>query len=189
MLIFIIACSVLTATAQTRQSKITGRKIAAPRTVYDFYQKLPARYFPFLKRLKDRADFVESNDGKNEYLRFGANIPFPPEHAEMALLKRMNGSFYVVISYTDDENDGQGVLRFLEYANGRFTLAEGGSPVELKAAREIYRRKTGRAAGVYDNLFYRITPTNKTISVFIGEVKVYESEWDGNFYDFTQPVE
>lgn len=193
--LFIFAVLILTvavaanATLAQIKSKIVKKKTAEPRTVYDFYQKLPARYFPFLARFKDRRDFVEANDEKNEYLRFGANVSFPPEHAEMALLKRMNGSFYVVISYTDDENDGQGVLRFLEYRNGKFAAAKGASPVDLKTAREVYRRKTGKSAEVTDSLIYRIEPASKTITVEIGGVKLYESEWDGDFYDLTAPVE
>lgn len=172
------------------QSKIKKSKPREPRTVYDFYLKVPVKYFPFLGRLRDRADFVESNDEKNDYLRLGANVPFPPEHAEMALLKRMNGGIYIVISYADDdENDGRGVLRFLQYANGKFTEAEGASPVDLKNARKIYRRKTGRDADVNEYLFYRIEPTSKAITVALGEIDIYKSEWNGNFYDFTAPVD
>ena len=140
-----------------------------------------------MKRLKNRADFVESDDAKNDYLRFGANVPFPPEHAEMALLKRMNGDFYVVISYTDDdENEGVGVLRFLEYRNGKFTEAQGASPVDLEAARAIYRRRTGRDADVNEYLFYRIEPVSKKITVALGDVEIYQSEWDGNIYVFEE---
>lgn len=189
LLILTFAGAAREATAQGK-GKSVNRKTAAPRTVYDFYLKVPVRYFPFLSRLKDRADFVDSNDEKNSYLRFGANVPFPPEHAEMALLKRMNGSFYIVISYTDDdESGGQGVLRFLEYANGKFSDAQGASPVDLKSAQEIYRRKTGKSAGVTESLIYRIEPVSKTITVEIGGVKIYESAWDGNFYDLTAPVD
>ena len=175
------------------QKKTTGKpksKTAAPRTVYDFYKILPAKYFPFLKRLKDRADFIESDDEKSGYLRFGANVPFPPEHAEMALLNRMNGDFYIVISYTDDdENNGNGVLVFLEYHRGRFTEAEqGASIVDLAEAREIYRRRTGQNADETQKLFYFIQPINKTITVKLGEIEVYKSEWDGNVYVF-EPFE
>ena len=175
------------ATFAQGKGKPVKNKNAQPRTVYDFYQKLPARYFPFLKRLKDRRDFVESNDEKNNYLRFGANVPFPPEHAEMALLKRMNGSFYIVISYTDDdENEGVGVLRFLEYQDGRFTEAQGASPIDLEKARALYRRKTGREANANEYLFYRIAPVGKTITVALGDAEIYKSEWDGNIYVFEE---
>lgn len=193
--LFIFALLILTVagasqmTAAQGKSRPIKKKTAAPRTAYDFYLKVPVKYFPFLSRLKDRADFVESNDEKNDYLRFGANVPFPPEHAEMALLKRMNGSFYIVISYTDDdENDGRGVLRFLEYANRKFSEANGASPVDLKNAREIYRRKTGRDADVNEYLFYRIEPVSKTITVALGKTEIYKSEWDGNIYVF-EPFE
>ena len=174
LLIFALAGAAQT--AAQKKLKPSKKKIAAPRTVYDFYQKIPANYFPFLKRLKDRRDFVEANDEKNDYLRFGANVPFPPEHAEMALLKRLNGGFYVVISYTDDENEGVGVLRFLEYENGKFTEAQGASKIDWQAARAVYRRKTGRDADANEYLFYRIEPTSKTITVRLGDTEIYRSE-------------
>ena len=184
---------VSTAIAQKSKSKIVKNKIAAPRTVTDFYLRLPAKYFPFFDRVKNRRDLIEGENLADGYLNFMGNRVGMPLHNEMLLLKKMSGVPMLVIAYSKCLAGGcEAVLHFLEYENGRWSEADAAPPFELAAMREIYRRQTGKEADEKPYIIYSLSPTDKSLTVIFGgeqEVEIYKLKWDGNIYDFAAPNE
>ena len=177
------------------QGKVkTGKKkIAAPRTVTDFYLLLPAQYFPFFDRVKNRRDLIEGENSADGYLNFVGNRAGMPLANEMLLLKRMSGAPMLVIAYTDClAGDCEALLRFVEYENGRWSQIDAAPKFDLAQMREIYRRKTGKAAEEKPYIIYSLSPTDKSLTVKFGgetDVEIYKLEWDGNIYDFAAPHE
>jgi hypothetical protein len=187
----------LTVLAQPRKPKTVKTKTVAPRTVTDFYMRLPAKYFPYVEDVKNRRDLIEGENLEDGYLSFMGNRAFMPPHAEMLLLSKM-GNLPIpllVVSYTDCNFDScKAVLHLLEYHNGRWSEFDGTPPFEIKEMREIYRRKTGRDAGAKPYITYELNSSNKHLTVKMkgddgADMNIYELEWDGNIYDFATPQE
>ena len=179
------------AAAPTISAQRKTAKSKTPRTVTDFYMLLPAKYFPFVDRVKKRRDLIESENIKLGYLNFAGNRPFMPLENEMLLLRRMSGAAMLVIAYTDCSDDCQAVLRFVEYENGRWTEADAAPKFDVAQMRAIYRRKTGRDAVENPKIYYSLSPIDKSLTVnFAGQtsVEIYKLEWDGNVYDFAAPI-
>lgn len=182
--------------AQPRKSKtVKNKTIAAPRTVKDFFMLLPAKYFPALKGMKNRARLIETEDSKNGYLWFGNNQPFAPDRAEMQIFKRMSGFYLIVVSYNDCDfaGDCADYAHFLEYKNGKFNEVEATPNLPPRMLRDRFEEKTGREAGAKDRIIYELPRTGKTLKIRIGDLFdstiIYELEWDGNIFDFAAPNE
>lgn len=199
--LFIFALLILTLAgaqmmfAQSKGKPIKKKTTTAPRTVTDFYLLLPAKYFPFFDRVKNRLDLIEGGSDKMGYLHFMGNRVGMPLDNEMLLLKQMSGASVLVVAYTDCFGvvDGcDAVLHFLEYENKRWSEVDAAPPFNLAQMREIYQRKTGRAAEEKPHIIYSLSPTDKSLTVKFGgetEVQIYKLEWDGNIYDFAVPNE
>ena len=194
--IFAVVFLILTLVgAQMIRAQVKGKplkkKTVAPRTVTDFYMRLPAKYFPFFDRVKNRRDLIEGENLADGYIHFVGNRVGMPLHNEMLLLKKMSGVPMLVVTYTECyAGDCEAVLHFLEYENGRWSKTDAAPPLEIEAMREIYRRKTGRAAKEKPYVIYSLSPTDKSLTVKIGgeqDVEIYKLEWDGNIYDFAAP--
>lgn len=190
-LILMLAGATQTMFAQGKGKPAKKRTPAAPRTITDFYKILPAKYFPFFALVKNRLDLIEGGSDKMGYLNFMGNRAGMPLDNEMLLLKRMSGASVLVIAYTEcGIGDCEAVLRFVEYDNGRWSRIDAAPPLELAAMREIYRRKTGKAAEEKPYVIYSLSPTDKSLTIKFGgetEVEIYKFEWDGNIYDFAVP--
>lgn len=193
LLILTLAGAAQTTFAQGKSRPIKKKTPAAPRTMTDFYLLLPAKYFPFFDRVKNRRDLIEGENLADGYLNFMGNRVGMPLDNEMLLLKRMSGTSVMVIAYTECTAGGcDAVLRFVEYENGRWSEVDAAPPLELHAMREIYQRKTGKAAEEKPYVIYSLSPTDKSLTVKIGgetTVEIYRLEWDGNIYDFAAPNE
>jgi hypothetical protein len=183
-LIFAVA---LIAAAQGKQKN----KTSAPQTVTDFYLLLPAKYFPFFDRVKNRRDLIESENIETGYLNFVGNRAAMPLDNEMLLLKRTSGTSILAIAYTDCfAGNCEAVLRFAEYENGRWSEVDAAPKFDPSAIREIYRRKTGQTAKEKPYILYSLSPTDKSLTVKISgerEVEIYKLQWDGNTYGFAAP--
>ena len=195
LLILTLASAAQTSFAQGKSESPRKKLPAVPRTVTDFYLLLPAKYFPFFDRVKNRLDLIEGGSDKMGYLHFMGNRVGMPLDNEMLLLKQMSGASVLVVAYTDCFGVVDGcdtVLHFLEYENKRWSEVDAAPQFDLAQMREIYQRKTGRAAEEKPHIIYSLSPTDKSLTVKFGgetEVQIYKLEWDGNIYDFAVPNE
>lgn len=172
------------------KGKTARKKSVEPRTVVDFYLRLPVKYFPYIEyEPKNRASLMGSHSASKALLSFDNNRPIQPVNAQILLLKRMSGVSMLAISYTDCDSDPcKDSLRFVEYEKGRWTEVDAAPPLERGKIVEIYRRKTGKNPGQKAFVIYDVWD-DKSIIVRMGDTEIYKLEWDGNIYDFTAPNE
>lgn len=173
------------------KGKPVKKKSSEPRTVIDFYMRLPVKYFPYIEyEPKNRASLMGSNSESKALLSFDNNRPIQPANGQILLLKRMSGVTMLAISYTDCDSDPcKDSLRFVEYENGRWTEVDAAPPkLERGKMVEIYRRKTGKNPDDKAFVVYDIFD-DKSIVVRMRDTEIYKLEWDGNIYDFAAPVE
>ncbi len=118
----VMALAINFAAPAQAQSKKTNAKSNAPRTVTEFYLKLPAKYLQILEAIPNRRSLIKTEDVANGYLRLESKDW--EGWGEVALFKRANGSYIVAVTEYSCGPECDGNLTFLDYKNGKWKEVE-----------------------------------------------------------------
>lgn len=163
------------ASAQNKQNKTT-----APRTVTEFYLKLPAKHLQILEAIPNRRSLIKTEDTANGYLRLE---PKDRESwGEIALFKRANGSYIVAVTEYNCAPVCDGNLTFLDYKNGKWKELELLPRYTTGDLRTAFHGATGRQPNEdeLNEQVFELPRKGREITLKIGGVPVMGFLWQAD---------
>ncbi|MEP6903867.1 MAG: hypothetical protein ABJA66_19245 [Actinomycetota bacterium] len=161
--------------AQNKQTKTT-----APRTVTEFYLKLPAKYLKILEAISNRRNLIKTEDTANGYLRLESKDR--EGWGEVALFKRVNGSYIVAVTEYSCAPVCDGNLTFLDYKNGKWKELELLPRYTVGDLRTAFHGATGRqpSEDEMNEQVFELPRKGKEITLKIGGVPVMGFLWQAD---------
>lgn len=161
------------------QNKKTNQKSTAPKTVTDFYMKLPAKYLQILEAIPNRRSLIKTEDVANGYLRLESKDW--EGWGEVALFKRANGRYIVAVTEYSCGPECDGNLTFLDYKNGKWTRVEMLPRYSVGDLRTAFHGATERSPDEdeMNEQVFELPRKGKEITLKLGGVPVMGFLWDG----------
>jgi hypothetical protein len=163
------------ASAQNKQNKT-----AAPRTVTDFYLKLPTKHLKILETISNRRGLIKTEDTANGYLRLESKDW--EGWGEVALFKRANGSYIVAVTEYSCAPVCDGNLTFLDYKKGKWKELELLPRYTVGDLRTAFHGATGRSPDEdeMNEQVFELPRKGKEITLKIGGVPVLGFLWQSD---------
>jgi hypothetical protein len=172
--------------SQSSTPATAGGKSDEPRTVRDYFMRLPEKYFVLegCDHAKDKdcqqakteylRTFVEAEDTGNGYLKAGCDGA--QSCLEMALFKRPNGTYLVGLVST---NEMVSDYTFLDYVNGKWTDVSSKVVPEFSKKNVYELPRYGTTVPVFST---KVTEEGDDYEIRAKDAKLYDLEWkDGKF--------
>ncbi|MGI8639698.1 MAG: hypothetical protein ACR2MG_07065 [Pyrinomonadaceae bacterium] len=161
--------------AQNKQTKTN-----APKTVTEFYLKLPAKYLQILEAIPNRRSLIKTEDTANGYLRLESKDW--EGWGEVALFKRANGSYVVAVTEYSCAPVCDGNLTFLDYKNGKWKEIELLPRYTVGDLRTAFHGATGRQPDEdeMNEQVFELPRKGKEITLKIGGVPVLGFLWQSD---------
>ncbi len=160
--------------AQNKQTKTN-----APKTVTEFYLKMPAKYLQILKAIPNRRALIKTEDTANGYLRLESKDW--EGWGEVALFKRANGSHIVAVTEYSCGPVCDGNLTLLDYKNGKWKEVELLPRYSVGDLRTAFHGATNRqpSEDEMNEQVFELPRKGKEITLKIGDVPVMGFLWNG----------
>jgi len=175
----VLALAINFAALAQAQSKKTNAKSTAPRTVTDFYLKLPAKYLQISDAIPNRRSLIKTEDIANGYLRLGSNDW--EGWGEVALFKRANRSYIVAVTEYSCGPECDGTLTFLDYKNGKWKEVELLPRYTVGDLRTAFHGATERQPNEEETneQVFELPRKGKEITLKLGDAPVMGFLWTG----------
>jgi hypothetical protein len=175
----VLALAINFAATAPGQNKKNGAKADAPRTVTDFYLKLPAKYLQILAAIPNRRSLIKTEDVQNGYLKLGSNEW--EGWGEVALFKRRDGSRVVALTEYDCGPECDGNLTFLDYRNGKWKEVELLPRYSVGDLRSGFHGATARQPDddEMNEQSFELPRKGREITLKLGGVPVMGFLWNG----------
>lgn len=150
-----------------------------PRTVTEFYLRLPAKYLPILSSIPNRQSLIKIEDTANGYLRLESNQW--EGWGEAALFRRKNGTYILAMTQYECSPVCDGQMTFLDYKNGQWQELDALPRYTVGDLQTAFHGATGRqpSEDEFSEQVFELPRRGKEITLKIGGVPVMGFLWDG----------